>query len=104
MYDIRMAAADQQAEGSYLLILEPKKRRARKRVEAVHFWLDAYTYLPMKVDYLGKNGSERSIRFHEISLNPDLSASLYTVEIPADVEVTTGFSGLPGVDPDTASN
>ena len=34
---------------------------------------------------------------------PDLAAGLYSVEIPADVEVTRGFSGLPDFDSGDAS-
>ena len=44
----------------------------------------------------------RRIEFHEILLNPDLSASLYTVDLPPDVEVSKGFSGLPGFSADEA--
>ncbi len=79
-------------------MLEPKKRRARKRVDEVLFWLDGESYLPNKVEYRAKNGNRRVIEFREIRLNPDLSAGLYTMELPADVVVTTGF-GLPSPSP-----
>ena len=96
-YDIRLAEPQQGADRYHVLILEPKKRRARKRVDEVRFWLDDKSYLPVKVEYLGSDGSTRVVEFTEINVNPDLSASTYNVVIPADVTVTTGFSGLPSV-------
>ena len=49
----------------------------------------------MKVEYVGTDGSTRLVEFTQVDVNPDLAAGLYNVEIPADVTVTTGFSGLP---------
>jgi hypothetical protein len=46
------------------------------------------------VEYHGKSGSIRVVEFKEIQLNPELSASLYSMQIPADVTVTTGFGGM----------
>lgn len=96
-YDIRLAAPEAGDAGAYVLQLEPKKRRARKRVEEVRFWIDATSYLPVKVEYDGKDGSTRTVEFTEMNVNPDLAASLYTVEIPAGVTVTSGFSGIPNI-------
>lgn len=100
-YDITLDETHE-TSGTYLLLLEPKKRRVRKRVPEVRFWLDAQTYLPARVEYLNKNGNSRVIEFHEISVNPDLAAGLYRVEIPAGVRVTDGFSGLPDFSADSA--
>jgi outer membrane lipoprotein-sorting protein len=99
-YDIKLAP--QQSGGTYLLLLEPAKRRVRKRIPEVKFWLDAETYLPTRIEYRSKNGNTRTIEFHEITLNPDLAASLYEVEIPDGVKVTRGFSGLPDFSDDSA--
>jgi len=101
-YDIRLAEPQPDSERYHVLILEPKKRRARKKVDEVRFWLDEKSYLPVKVEYLGSDGSTRLVEFTEISVNPDLSASIYNVVIPADVTVTTGFSGLPTVSSDSS--
>lgn len=100
-YDISLDTASNDRPGTYLLQLEPSKRRVRKRVDEVHFWLDASTYLPVRVEYVGKDGSSRVIEFDDIRLNPELAASLFTVDIPAGVKVTSGFSGLPSFDPDS---
>lgn len=91
-YDIRLGEPGPDMKGSYLLILDPTKRRVRKRVEEVRFWVDSTSYLPMKVAYVNKAGAARTIVFHNVEFNPDLSAGLFNVSIPADVTVTNGFS------------
>ena len=78
-------------------MLSPKKRRVRKNVEQVRLWVAPATLLPVRIDYVGKDGAEREIRFVNTRLNPDLAAGLYNVEIPANVPITNGFSGLDGV-------
>jgi outer membrane lipoprotein-sorting protein len=93
-YNIRLRESD---EGSYLLALSPKRRRVKKRVDEVLFWLDAKTYLPQRVEYKSTDGSGRTIEFEKIELNPDLAAGLYQVDLPADVTITDGFSGLSGI-------
>lgn len=98
-YDISLAEPSPGADQAYVLVLQPKKRRARKQVDEVRFWIDAKSYLPVKVEYSGTDGNSRVVEFSEISVNPHLSASLYTVEVPADVTVITGFSGIPNISP-----
>jgi outer membrane lipoprotein carrier protein len=90
-YNIRLRESD---ADSYLLSLSPKRRRVKKRVDEVLFWLDAKTYLPRRVEYKSKDGTGRTIEFESIQLNPDLAAGIYTVELPDDVTVTNGLSGL----------
>jgi len=101
-YDISLGDDGSAQDGTYLLLLEPKKRRVRKRVETVRFWLDAKTFLPQQVEYLSKDGSKREIRFHDVQVNPDLAAGIFTVQIPSDVTVTQGFGGVPSFSPGSA--
>jgi outer membrane lipoprotein-sorting protein len=98
-YDITLVEDEEVDPGTYLLSFEPKKRRARKRVEEVRFWVDAATFLPVRVEYHGKSGSSRVVEFKEIRLNPELAATLYTMTIPEDFTVTTGFGGMGGLNP-----
>jgi len=99
-YDIRLDAVHNDVPGTHLLVLEPKRKRVRKRVDEAWFWLDAATYMPRRVEYRGTDGRSRRIEFREIRINPDLAAGLYRVDIPNGVVVTTGFSGLGSFDPD----
>ena len=97
LYDIRLEEQAEQIDNTYLLVFEPKKRRVRRRIDEVRFWVDKTSFLPQRVEYRSANGNTRVVEFHEIVLNPDLAASMYTVELPDDVVVTKGFGGLPGL-------
>jgi outer membrane lipoprotein-sorting protein len=99
-YDIRLADDANDVSGTHLLVLEPRRKRVRRRVDEAWFWLDAATWLPRRIEYRGTDGRSRRIEFGDIRINPDLAAGLYRVDIPSGVEVTTGFSGLPTFDPE----
>ncbi len=96
-YTIQLETDAADGDDSLLLLLEPKKKRISKRVREVRFWLDPERYLPTRVEYLGKAGNRRVIEFHEIQVNPDLAATLYSVDLPEDVKVTKGFGGFLGL-------
>ncbi len=91
-YRISLEDAAAEAGDTHVLILEPRKRRARKRVEQVRFEVDGKTMLPKRVEYHGSEGDVRIVEFEHTRLNLELSSSLYRMELPADVEVTTAFS------------
>ena len=93
-YNIRLRESD---GDTYLLSLSPKRRRVKKRVDEVLFWLDAKTYLPRRVEYKSTDGTSRTIEFERIQLNPDLAAGIYRVDLPDDVTITDGFSGLAAI-------
>lgn len=91
-YHIRLAEPDPRVPGTELLVLEPKKRRARKRVEEVKLWIGTDTLLPVRVEYASTEGDVRTVEFHGLRTNVELATGLFRVELPADVEVTTGFT------------
>lgn len=93
-YEITLGDAGTSMKGTHLLVLSPKKKRAKKALESVLFWVDAERMLPRKVAYRAKDGSTREFVFGETRVNPDFSASLYEVRIPPDYTVTSGFSGF----------
>jgi outer membrane lipoprotein-sorting protein len=93
-YEIALGETGPDETSTYLLVLSPKKHRVRKRFDEVKLWVDATTLLPVRIDYVGKDGNEREIRLVNTRLNPDLAAGLYDVTIPAGVPITSGFSGL----------
>jgi outer membrane lipoprotein-sorting protein len=93
-YGLTLGSPGPDMKGTYLLVLSPKKRRVKKNVEEVKLWVDATTLLPQRIDYVGKDGNERQIRFVNTRLNPDLAAGMYSVQIPSDVHVSEGFSGF----------
>ncbi len=75
----------------------------RKRMESVLFWVDRQSWLPVRVQYSSNNGNKRVIEFETMNVNPELSAALYEVDLPDDVEVSKGFSALSGFG-DSSSN
>jgi outer membrane lipoprotein-sorting protein len=77
------------------MILEPSKKRVRKRIPEVRFWVDAETFLPVKVEYRNRNGNTTVLEMRDVQVNPDLAVSLFQVDVPADFKVSKGFSGLP---------
>jgi outer membrane lipoprotein-sorting protein len=93
-YTISMAEENPDGGSTVLLVLSPKKKRVRKRMESVSLWIDGETFLPVRVRYSSKNGDIRTVEFAGVTVNPVLATSLYEVDLPADVEVTTGFSAL----------
>lgn len=95
-YEISLEQQPEAATKSYVLALDPRKKRVRKRMEGVLLWIDGTTYLPVKVRYSSSNGTIREIQFDNLQRNPELSAGLYTLEIPKEIPVTTGFSALSG--------
>lgn len=94
VYDIRLG--DSGVSGTDLLVLEPRKRRARKRIETLEIYVDRATGLPVRLVSSGADGGSREIVLHDVTVNPDLAAGLYDVEFPSDVTVTQGTSGLGG--------
>lgn len=95
-YTIRLAEAQPEGRDELCLELDPIKKRVRKRMEAVNFCMDPTTYLPLRVEYRSKKGNRRLIEFQRVTVNPEIAANLYEVELPPDVNVTKGFSALSG--------
>jgi len=93
-YSIRIGDETLPGVDSVMLVLDPKKKRVRKRMESVHLWIDAETHLPLRVRYSSRNGDTRTVEFAQMTVNPELAASIYEVELPEDVEVVKGFSAL----------
>jgi outer membrane lipoprotein-sorting protein len=94
-YDITLGEENERP-GTYLLVMTPTKKRVRKRMDPVLFWIDAATFLPIRVEYRSNSGNHRVIEFDKMTVNPELATGLYEVEIPSDVKVTKGFSALSG--------
>ena len=99
-YQIRLA--EQQPDDEILLILVPKRKRARRKIEQVNFWIDPQRFMPSRIEYSTSSGNGRMIVFDAIQVNPELAAGLFHVELPEDVAVTNGFSGLPDFDASSA--
>lgn len=90
-YDLSLAEGTSD-KGTVVLVLEPRRRRVRKHVENVRLTIDAATYLPVQLAYSTATGGSEQVSFRNVRMNPDLSASMFRLELPPDVVVTRGFS------------
>ena len=98
VYTIRLGDAGEMADKADLLVLVPKKNRARKKIQDLRIWVGKDSSLPVKVVSTDPSGGRRIIEFRNTLVNPVLASSLYEVRLPADVTVTDSFSGLGGSD------
>jgi len=103
VYRIRLGDAGDLAGKADLLILEPKKRRARKKIRDLKIWVGKDSSLPMRVVTTDPAGGKRVIEFRNTAVNPTFASNLYEVHLPSDVVVTEGFSGLGGAGPRNGS-
>jgi outer membrane lipoprotein-sorting protein len=103
VYTISLGDPGELAGKADLLVLVPKKHRARKKIKDLRIWVGKDSSLPVKVVSTDPSGGRRIIEFRNTLVNPVLAGSLYEVKLPADVTVTDGFSGLGGSDADGGS-
>lgn len=82
--------------GTFLMVLTPKRRRVKDRLQLVRFWVDAKTYLPRQLEYVETDGDSTILTFSNVRVNPEIAEARFNVEIPKDVQVTNTFSGLAG--------
>lgn len=95
-YIISLAPENDSERSTVELILMPKKRRAKKRVDSVRFLVDRESMLPVRVEYLSKRGDRRIVEFFDVDLNGEIATSTYKVDIPAGVEISKGFTAFGG--------
>lgn len=103
VYTISLGDPGDLAGKADLLVLVPKKHRARKKIKDLRIWVGKDSCLPVKVVSTDPSGGRRIIEFRNTLVNPELAGSLYEVKLPADVTVTDGFSGLGGSGADGGS-
>ena len=94
-YDIHLAPGSDR-DGTYLLILLPKKRRLQKLFETLRMWIDQDTFLPVQMEYLEPDGDSTLLRFDSMQVNREIQSSRYQIDLPGDVTITNSFSGIGG--------
>jgi outer membrane lipoprotein-sorting protein len=94
-FDISLGDAGPE-KGTFLLVLTPKRRRVKDRLQLVRFWVDDETYLPRQLEYVEADGDTTTLTFSNIRVNPEISEARFVVEIPKDVPISNTFSGFTG--------
>ncbi len=95
-YNLELLPADPEVPDTYLLSMSPKKRRVRKRIEDVRFWVHKDTMLPVRVEYHSADGNVRVVEFNDMKTNVEIEPGVYIVELPDDVKVQRSFSPFGG--------
>ena len=83
-------------KGTFLLVLTPKRRRVKDRLQIVRFWVDSKNYLPRQLEYVEADGDSTILTFSNIRVNPAITETRFNVEIPKDVRISNSFSGFTG--------
>jgi outer membrane lipoprotein-sorting protein len=94
-FDISLGDPGQE-KGTFLMVLTPKRRRIKDRLQVVRFWVDEKTYLPRQLEYLEADGDSTILTFSNIRVNPEITEARFNVEIPKDVPISNSFSGFTG--------
>ncbi|MEE9231059.1 MAG: outer membrane lipoprotein carrier protein LolA [Acidobacteriota bacterium] len=95
-YDLTLAE-DPAMPDTYLLILDPRKRRVQKRLDSIRIWIDREMLVPRQVEYVETDGDSTRFTFRNLEINSAISPAKYVIKIPPDVEVSNSFSGFTGV-------
>jgi outer membrane lipoprotein-sorting protein len=93
-YNLRLEENDNPLPKTNLLILEPRKRTVKKRIQVVKLWVSADRGLPVQMQYCEPDGDMTTISFEDLRFNPEIANSTYKIEIPKGVEIHHGFSGF----------
>jgi len=95
-YDLTLAE-DPQVPDSYLLLLNPIKRRVAKRLDSIRIWIDRDLMIPRQIEYVEADGDSTRFTFRNIEINSTISPARFDVKIPPGVQVSNSFSGFTGV-------
>jgi outer membrane lipoprotein carrier protein len=82
--------------GTDLLVLTPKGRMIQKRLAEIRIWVDRTINQPRQLEYLEPDGDSARITFDRIEINPEISVSKYSIQLPEGVTVTNTLSGFFG--------
>ena len=92
-YDLTLAPKPP-APGFYDLILTPRRRMVKKRIAEVRFWIDAKSFLPVRMEYFEQDGDRTILSFDETHVNAAIDEATYRIELPPGVDIQTTFTGI----------
>jgi outer membrane lipoprotein carrier protein len=95
LHDFRIEAGPGPAtEGLDELVLSPRSRRARHRLQAIRLWIDRAGGLPRRVRYDMPDGSAILLDFRDVRVDPDIAPDTFVLKPPPGARVVRGFSSL----------
>ena len=96
-YDIELGTVSAgEPEGADLLILVPRKKRRRSRLQEIRVWADKETGHTRQITYLESNGDASTFTFRNIQVNAGIPETVYHIDLPHDVRMGDSFTGFAG--------
>lgn len=97
-FEISLGASDDTLDADHL-VLEPRSRRVRRRIERLHMWIDRQTGMTRRIGYEIPSGDRVRIDFLDIERNPEIAEGAFRLDVPAGARVVEGESsfGIPGL-------
>ncbi|MEM6794806.1 MAG: outer membrane lipoprotein carrier protein LolA [Acidobacteriota bacterium] len=83
------AAFPGNVEAPYRLDLDPRSRRLKKRIRSMTIHLHRTGFYPVYIEYVEPDGDTTELTFTDSEKNSALEDSIFTVDLPAEVEVST---------------
>ena len=96
-YEISLGPAEENdLPGSVLLVLQPKTRKLKARLQELRIWIDVETAQTRRVDYLEPGGDRTVFTFTDIRVNEGIDESLYEIDLPKNVKMGDTFTAFSG--------
>lgn len=96
-YDISLGTSGEgDPEDADLLILTPRKRRKRSRLQEIRIWLHPETGHTQRITYLEKDGDVTTFSFSKVQVNAGIPETVYHIDLPEDVRMGDSFGGFAG--------
>lgn len=75
------------AKEPYRLELTPRYSRIAKKLQSMSIWIDAETFLPVRLSYHEADGDLTEYELKDLERDPELSEGLFDLTLPDDVAV-----------------
>ncbi len=73
----------------YELELAPRFERVARRLSSMSLWVDAESYLPVRLHYVEPDGDTTDYRFSDFRVNQGIPAERFELELPESVALRT---------------
>lgn len=80
---------DRPAPDPYLFTLEPTAASLRRRLQSLQLTIDRSLLLPVAVEFHEADGDSTRYEFHDIQIDPNITASRFHLDLGEDVAVET---------------
>lgn len=87
-------AAMPSVTGTDELVLSPRSRRMRKRIDEVKLAIDRQTGMPKRIQYRTADGSTVALEVQSIEVNHGLAPDTFALKIPPGARVVRGLSSF----------